>query len=236
VPTTSESPRPLSAGARPGSHRGWMRSPSLQMIWALAGAVALLVFMLLVIGGYVFEWKWTGLSGSVTLWDWLEVLALPVAIATAPLLVRHHRGLTRRHRLMLAVGLTVFAGLAFAGYLVPLQWTGFPGNTLWDWLELVLLPLVVAITSSLWGSSWRPARRHVVAAATGLAAFGVLVIAGYLVPIQWTGFTGNTMWDWVKLLIMPVVVPLVLAPLLAASMSERLQEHRDTQWERSARR
>jgi hypothetical protein len=64
----------------------------------------------------------------------------------------------------------------------------------------------------------------------------VLVIAGYLVPIQWTGFTGNTMWDWVKLLIMPVVVPLVLAPLLAASMSERLQEHRDTQWERSARR
>src|SRR6185437_5946367 len=102
--------------------------------------------------------------------------------------------------------------------------------------ELVLLPLVVAITSSWWGRSWRPARRHVVAAATGLAAFGVLVIAGYLVPIQWTGFTCNTMWDWVKLLIMPVVVPLVLAPLLAASMSERLQREQDADWERSGLR
>ena len=63
--------------------------------------------------------------------------------------------------------------------------------------------------------------------------FGVLVIAGYLVPITWTGFTGNTMWDWVKLLIMPVVVPLVLAPLLAGTFSERLQRDQDAEWERS---
>ena len=68
---------------------------------------------------------------SVTLWDWLEVLALPVAIATAPLLLHHRRGLTRRHRVAIATGLTVFAALALAGYVVPLQWTGFPGNTLW---------------------------------------------------------------------------------------------------------
>jgi hypothetical protein len=64
--------------------------------------------------------------------------------------------------------------------------------------------------------------------------FGVLVVAGYVVPITWTGFTGNTMWDWVKLLIMPVVVPLVLAPLLAQRMSERLQQHQYADWERPA--
>ncbi len=214
-------------------HREWAWSASLRTIWTFAGAVALGVFAILVVGGYAFGWKWTGLSGSVTLWDWLEVLALPVAIATAPLLLHHRRGLTRRHRVAIATGLTVFAALALAGYVVPLQWTGFPGNTLWDWLQLVLLPLVVAITSSLWGSTWRPSRRHAVAAAAGLGVFGVLVIAGYLVPITWTGFTGNTMWDWVKLLIMPVVVPLVLAPLLAERVSERLQRDQDAEWERS---
>jgi hypothetical protein len=40
------------------------------------------------------------------------------------------------------------------------------------------------------------------------------------------------MWDWVKLLIMPVVVPLVLAPLLAERMSERLQQNQDAGWDR----
>jgi hypothetical protein len=220
---------------RATSHHEQAWSVVPRTVWTVAGVVALVVFAVLVVGGYAFEWKWTGLSGSVTLWDWLEVLALPVAIATAPLLVRHRRGLARRHRIAIAAGLTVFAGLAIAGYLVPMQWTGFPGNTLWDWLQLVLLPLVVAITSSLWGSTWRPSRRHAVAAAAGLAVFGVLVIAGYLVPIRWTGFTGNTMWDWVKLLLMPVVVPLVLAPLLAERMSERLQHNQHADWERSAR-
>ena len=90
-------------------HREWAWSASLRTIWTFAGAVALGVFAILVVGGYAFGWKWTGLSGSVTLWDWLEVLALPVAIATAPLLLHHRRGLTRRHRVAIATGLTVFA-------------------------------------------------------------------------------------------------------------------------------
>ena len=41
-------------------------------------------------------------------------------------------------------GMAAFAAVVLAGYVVPLAWTGFPGNTLWDWLQLVLLPLVVA--------------------------------------------------------------------------------------------
>lgn len=187
-----------------------------------AAIVALAVFGVLVVGGYALHWKWTGLSGSVTLWDWLEVLALPVAIATAPLLLRHRRRLTRGHHVGIAVALAVFGGLALAGYLVPLSWTGFPGNTLWDWLQLVLLPFVVAATSSLWGRRWRPLKRHVAGAVAGLAAFGVLIAAGYLVPMTWTGFTGNTMWDWVKLLLLPVIVPTVLIPLLGDRLSKQL--------------
>jgi len=35
------------------------------------------------------------------------------------------------------------------GYLVPWPWNGSTGNTLWDWLGLLLLPLVMA-TAKAW--------------------------------------------------------------------------------------
>lgn len=41
-----------------------------------------------------------------------------------------------------------------------------------------------------------------------------LVLAGYLVPWPWTGFTGNTAWDWIKLLLLPVLIPTVVLPRL----------------------
>jgi uncharacterized membrane protein len=195
---------------------------SARVIGATAIGVALIVFVVLVVGGYALHWRWTGLSGSVTLWDWLEVLALPVAIGTAPLLLRHRRGLSRTHRTALAVGAIVFVAFVLAGYLVPWTWTGFRGNTLWDWLQLVLLPLVVTISSSWWHSDWRPRRRHLFVATAGAVTFAVVVVAGYLVPMTWTGFSGNSLWDWVKLLLLPVVIPTVLVPLLARELSERL--------------
>jgi hypothetical protein len=184
--------------------------------------VAIVVLVLLCVGGYLFNWRWSGLSGSVRLWDWLEVLTLPVAIAVAPLLLRHRRSLHRRHHLAMVGALTGFAALVLAGYLVPLAWTGFRGNTLWDWLQLVLLPLVVATTSSLWGKNWHPRGWQVAAALLGLGVFAVVAVAGYLVPMKWTGFTGNTMWDWLKLLLLPVVVPTILIPMLGQRVSERL--------------
>lgn len=137
------------------------------MLLAVTGVIAVFVW-----GGYDLGWQWTGLSSAVTLWDWLQVLALPVAVGIAPVLLRHRRHLTRRHRQVVASALIASAALVSAGYLVPLQWTGFTGNTLWDWLELALLPLVVA-TAALWADrevsaartswpvrSWRvPSRR-----------------------------------------------------------------------------
>ena len=39
-----------------------------------------------------------------------------------------------------------------------------------------------------------------------------LVLAGYLVPWAWTGFTGNTAWDWIKLLLLPLLLPTVVLP------------------------
>jgi hypothetical protein len=53
-----------------------------------------------------------------------------------------------------------------------------------------------------------------------LAAFVVFVIAGYLVPLPWTGLTGNTAWDWIKLLLLPALLPIVVMPRLLKAAEE----------------
>jgi hypothetical protein len=195
-------------------------SANRRLVVALLAALAI-VFAVLAVGGYGLGWRWTGLSRSVTLWDWLQVLALPVALGLAPVLLHHRRRLTRRHRTMLGLLLVLFGGLVLAGYLMPLPWTGFTGNTLWDWLELALLPLVVG-TASLWADRGLPAGRFRLVGVAVLLAFAGLVLAGYLVPWAWTGFRGNTAWDWVKLLLLPVLVPLVLIPTVVGLVTARM--------------
>ncbi|MCU1658353.1 MAG: hypothetical protein JWO57_3009 [Pseudonocardiales bacterium] len=182
--------------------------------------VALVALAVLVWGGYDRGWRWTGLNPNITLWDWLQVLALPLALGVTPLLWHHRQRLSRNHRTAMVALLLGFAALASAGYLVPMSWTGFTGNTLWDWLELALLPLVVA-TASVWAGIGAIRRKHLVT--SGIAAVGllVLVVCGYLVPWSWTGFTGNTAWDWIKLLLLPLIVPCVLVPVATRQLGDR---------------
>jgi hypothetical protein len=48
-------------------------------LWlALAGV--LLIFVILLIGGYLLNWKWTGFSNR-ELWDWWQLLIWPVTVA-----------------------------------------------------------------------------------------------------------------------------------------------------------
>lgn len=192
--------------------------------WACAAAIV--VFAVFIWGGYVMRWRWTGLSRRVTLWDWLQVVALPIAVGASPLLLTHRRRLTERLRAALAGVVLVFAALVLAGYVVPLSWTGFTGNTLWNWLELVLLPLVVSI-ASLWPEHGLPNRRHLVLGAVVGVVLAGLAILGYLVPLRWTGFPGNTAWDWLKLLLLPIVVPTLLLPLVRDRLSRRLERDAD---------
>jgi hypothetical protein len=54
-------------------------------LWAAGISFVALVFLLIVLG-YVQEWKWTGLVVDAnypkrTLWDWLELLIVPAALA-----------------------------------------------------------------------------------------------------------------------------------------------------------
>jgi hypothetical protein len=185
------------------------------------GAVVLTVGVLAV-GGYAAGWAWTGLSSRVKLWDWLEALALPLAVGLVPVVLTHRHRLHRRHKRAGAGVLVVFVALVIAGYLVPLRWTGFTGNTLWDWLSLALLPVVIA-TSTLWETPGDGLARHRLAVTAAAAVAVAVVLAGYLVPWAWTGFVGNTAWDWVKLLLLPVIVPTLLLPRLVTMAGEWME-------------
>lgn len=188
--------------------------------WVVAAAAV--VVLVLVIGGYGMGWRWTGLSRAVTLWDWMQALLLPLALSVAPLLLLHRSRLRRGHHIALLAALLAFAVLVVLGYLVPLDWTGFRGNTLWDWFELTLLPLVVT-AAPVWVRANSVQRRHLLAAGTALAVFAAFVLAGYTVPLLWTGFRGNTAWDWLKLLLLPVLLPTVVIPLLTSRMRRSLE-------------
>jgi hypothetical protein len=42
-----------------------------------------------------------------------------------------------------------FTGFVIAGYLVPISWTGFSNQKLWNRIELLVLPAALAITAAL---------------------------------------------------------------------------------------
>jgi hypothetical protein len=189
--------------------------------WVI-GIAAVLVACLIV-GGYGMGWAWTGLSRAVTLWEWLQALLLPVALGLAPVLLLHHDRMRTGHRALLVALLAAFALLVAVGYLVPLPWTGFSGHTLWDWFELTLLPLTVT-AAPVWVRAIGVRPRHLVVGGVGGTVFAAFVLAGYAVPLAWTGFVDNTAWDWVKLLLLPALIPTVVIPLLTSKVRESLVE------------
>ena len=204
--------RHASRAARPGGPVARLVKTDQARLYAIVGlAVALLILLW---GGYVQGWAWTGFQSNNQLWKWLHLLLLPVAIGTLPLWIQHPEYLSRNWRMAhLAVG-AAFAALVMAGYLVPLNWTGFPGNTLWNWLELTLLPIAVVSAPfllALLRSFGENQRREIVV--TFVAALWVLtIVGGYAWHWAWTGYEGNTLWDWLGLLLLPLLVPMVLLP------------------------
>lgn len=210
----------------PSSRRHADRGPL-----AAIGAVAIGVALLVLIGGYGAHWRWIGVnSRTATLWDWLHLVLLPIAALVISLWLRHRPTVTGTAAAALGLAAMAFVALVAAGYLVPWAWTGFVGNTLWDWLNLVALPVAVALIPVLLERrDTRPTRaalprRHAAALALGGAVFVALVLAGYLAHWRWTGFTGNTAWDWLHLLLLPLLVPAVIVPLLRPMVSERFSD------------
>jgi hypothetical protein len=186
-------------------------------------AAGFAVAALLLWGGYVSHWRWTGFHRHATLWDWLEVLMLPVAIGVAPLWARHGRRLDRKTKAVVALFTASFVTLVVVGYAQNLRWTGFPGNRLWDWLELLVLPLVVT-TLPVWAELAPPPTWFRVVGPTALVVFSALVVAGYTLDWGWTGFQGNTFFDWLHLLIAPLLLPLVVVPAAGSWLAKKVEQ------------
>lgn len=177
----------------------------------LAAAAATLV---LIVGSYADHWTWTGLTTNGQVWDWMQLLLLPVAIGTFPLWLRFSGQMSSSRRKALGVGAMAFAAFVLAGYLVPLTWTGFRGHTLWNWLTLIALPLTIT-TAAAWAKTGRRLGPWYVAAAAALGlAWIVTVIGGYVGHWAWTGYPDNTLWDWVKLFLAPIVITTFVVPEL----------------------
>jgi hypothetical protein len=189
------------------------RRAGVGRVAATVGVVALAVLLW---GGYGRDWRWTGFARNASLWDWLHLLVLPLAVVVVPLWLRHRTRLDRTRHVALAVATLAFVLLVVLGYAMNLGWTGFPGNRLWDWLELLVLPLAVALLP-VWSELALDFRlRHALVAGCAVAALLIAIVGGYSLGWRWTGFQGNTLFDWLQLFIAPLLLPIVLVPLIGA--------------------
>jgi len=116
----------------------------------------------------------------------------------------------RRYGGSALIAVVAFAVFVAAGYLVPLKWTGFPGTTLWNWLGLLLLPAAVASAKFFPRMLRSLCRRQRLMIAAFAAVWGLTIVGGYVWNWTWTGYQGNTLWDWLQLLLLPLLVPTVL--------------------------
>jgi hypothetical protein len=181
--------------------------------WVAAAALAVTLW-----GGYIRDWQWTGFRGNNQLWAWLTLLLLPVALGTIPLWIQAKEYIGKGRRVIYAAAIAGWTGLVIAGYLIPLNWTGFRGQTLWDWLNLLVLPAAVTTTMALASMrARRPQARlglyHKAIIAALAVGWIVTVIGGYALQWQWTGYAGNTVWGWLGIFL-PLVFPTLLLPPL----------------------
>jgi hypothetical protein len=181
----------------------------------LTGITALVLTLLLIeiVGGR--SWAWTGFQDNQHLWDWLHLLLLPVVLSLLPVLSRR-RTAPAGERWLLGLGVLGLSVsvLVVVGYLAPWSWTGFSGKTLWDWLELLLLPVSVALLPYVLESGGAMRVRWVTGFGLFLVMFGLLSVPGYVVPWRWTGVSGNTLWDWIELIVVPFALPVTVTLVL----------------------
>lgn len=209
-------------GSASGSERTVRRDAAT--IARAAAASVLVLLVVLLYGGYALGWQWTGFGDNDHLWDYLQLLVLPVVLATVPIWLRTHRDAMTRWRFLLAFAAVAFGVLLVGGYRLGWTWTGFGPKTLWDWLDLLVLPVTVALMPLWLETQARLESRWIAALSILLAVFVVLVIGGYGLGWTWTGFQGNTFWDWLHLLLVPFALPAALTWYQISSRRSRERE------------
>src|SRR5437660_10767572 len=117
--------------------------------WKRALVATLVILVVLEIGTYAFNWTWTGFKANDTVWDWLKLLLLPIALAAVPIWFTAEEGQQRiwlaQLKWVFLASVVILAVLFVGTYAFNWFWTGFKENgTLLDWLGLLLVSLIVA--------------------------------------------------------------------------------------------
>ena len=117
--------------------------------WKRVLVPIIVILIVLEIGTYAFNWTWTGFKANDTVWDWLQLLLLPIALAAVPIWLMAEEGQQRiwlaQLKWVFLVSVVILAVLFIGTYAFNWFWTGFKDHgTLWDWLSLLLVPLTVA--------------------------------------------------------------------------------------------
>ena len=193
----------------------------------VTGYVLAVAALVVLWGGYARGWQWTGLRANGQLWDWLSLLLLPVVLGTIPLWMQDRKYIRHRRRVLYGAAGLAWIALVIAGYLVPLNWTGFRGQKLADWMQLLLIPAAVTVTMAMISRRGRlPQGRwlrpyHAGIAAALVTGWIITLIGGYRLGWTWTGYVADppphpqlgSLWDWLALLL-PIVFPVLLLPPL----------------------
>src|SRR3954447_18191395 len=105
---------------------------------------SVLAAAVLVLATYGRTWSWSGFQGNENVWEWLDLLAQPIAIVA--LLVQLVSPIPpRRWLLLLGAFLSGLVVLMIGGFAAHWGWTGFGEYRMWDWLHLLVLPLMLAL-------------------------------------------------------------------------------------------
>ena len=118
--------------------------------WKRLFVATLVIIVVLEIGTYAFNWTWTGFKANATVWDWLQLLLIPIALASVPIWFTAEEGQQRiwlaQLKWVFLASVVILAVLLIGTYAFNWTWTGFKDHpTLWDWLTLLLVPLTVAV-------------------------------------------------------------------------------------------
>ena len=117
--------------------------------WKRAIVAIIVILVVLEIGTYAFNWTWTGFKANDTVWDWLNLLLIPIALASVPIWFmaeeeQQRKWLAQLKWVLLAI-VVILAVLFIGSYAFNWTWTGFKDHgNLWDWLSLLLVPVIVA--------------------------------------------------------------------------------------------
>lgn len=193
----------------------------------VALAAALVVGTIAVLAAHGRQWSWTGFATTTGLWNWLQMVAQPIALACFAVWLRSANRELRVWRITAGAGALMLAILILGGYGWHWSWTGFSGKHLWDWLKLMLFPLVIVLLPEWVGRGEPFGTRAQAISALALVAFGVLVVGGYRWGWTWTGFTGNSFRDWLELMIAPFLLPISIKIVHARRIRRQTEQARE---------